>query len=42
MTMKRYWISSMFLCFLAAALTFGSEAIYDVRDYGAKADGKTL
>jgi polygalacturonase len=32
----------MFLCLLAAALALGSEVVYDVRDYGAKADGKTL
>jgi len=40
----------MFLCLLTAALALGttrlsspkSEAVYDVRDYGAKADGKTL
>ncbi len=40
--MKRYLTTSMFLCLLAAALALGSEAVYDVRDYGAKADGKTL
>ena len=40
----------MFLCLLTAALALGttrlsspkSEAVYDVRDYGAKVDGKTL
>ncbi len=42
MTMKRYLISSVFLCLLAATLALGREAVYDVRDYGAKADGKTL
>jgi len=48
--MKRYWIPSVFFCLLTAALALGttrlsspkSEAVYDVRDYGAKADGKTL
>ncbi|MFB0554173.1 MAG: glycoside hydrolase family 28 protein [Phycisphaerae bacterium] len=39
---QAYWTSSMFLCLLAAALALGGEAVYDVRDYGAKADGKTL
>jgi len=50
MTMNRYWTLSVFICFLVPALAFGttrlsspkSEAVYDVRDYGAKADGKTL
>ena len=47
---QAYWTSSMFLCLLTAALALGttrpsspkSKAVYDVRDYGAKADGKTL
>jgi len=52
MTMKRYWASSVFLCLFASALALGTDqpyqshvsagAVYDVRDYGAKADGKTL
>ncbi len=50
--MKRYGTTSMFFCLLAAtfqpcqnhvsAETPGTEAVYDVRDYGAKADGKIL
>ncbi len=40
--MKRYWTLSVFICFLVSALALGTEAVYDVRDYGAKADGKTL
>ena len=47
---QAYWTSSMFLCLLTPALALGttrlnspkSESVYDVRDYGAKADGKTL
>jgi len=47
---QAYWTSSVFLCLLAAALALGttqlsspkSEVVYDVRDYGAKADGKRL
>ena len=42
MTINRYWTSSVFICLLSAALALGTEAVYDVRDYGAKADGKTL
>ena len=30
------------LCFLAAAPTTGGERVYDIVDYGAKPDGKTL
>jgi len=35
-------ISIVLLCLFATASVFGAEIIYDVRDYGAKPDGKTM
>jgi polygalacturonase len=42
MSISRYWILSVVACLLAVNLASGAEAVYDVRDYGAKADGKKL
>ncbi|MHC4328666.1 MAG: glycoside hydrolase family 28 protein [Planctomycetota bacterium] len=42
MFLDRRWISSAFLCLAATSFAAGAETVYDVRDYGAKADGKTL
>jgi len=36
------WISVGAICFLAAGSAIAAEELYDVRDYGAKPDGKTL
>jgi polygalacturonase len=36
------WISVGAVCILAAASAIAAEELYDVRDYGAKPDGKTL
>jgi len=36
------WISMGLVCVLATGLVSAAEELYDVRDYGAKADGKTL
>jgi len=36
------WISTALVCLLAGGSAMASEQLYDVRDYGAKADGKTL
>ena len=36
------WILVGLTCLLATSSVLGTEALYDVRDYGAKADGKTL
>ena len=36
------WISTGLVCFLAAGPVVAAERMYDVCDYGAKADGKTL
>ncbi|MHC4439085.1 MAG: glycoside hydrolase family 28 protein, partial [Planctomycetota bacterium] len=36
------WISTWTICLLAAGPVFAAEEMYDVRDYGAKPDGKTL
>jgi polygalacturonase len=36
------WISVMAVCILAAGSAIAAEELYDVRDYGAKPDGKTL
>ena len=30
------------ICMFAVGSAFGAETVYDVRDYGAKANGKTL
>lgn len=35
-------ISLVSICLLAGNLVIGAEAVYDVRDHGAKADGETL
>ncbi|MHC4808427.1 MAG: glycoside hydrolase family 28 protein, partial [Planctomycetota bacterium] len=35
-------VSAGLLCLLAAASAFGAEKVYDVCDYGARTDGKTL
>ena len=35
-------ISTALLCLFTTACVFGADNIYDVRDYGAKPDGKTL
>lgn len=42
--MKRIWrlVSAGLLCLMTAGTLFGAEKLYDVRDYGAEADGKTL
>ncbi|MHC4462659.1 MAG: glycoside hydrolase family 28 protein [Planctomycetota bacterium] len=42
MTTTKFRISSALLCLLAAASVFGAQDLYDVRDYGAKGDGRTL
>src|SRR3990172_253411 len=44
MAMKRIWlwISALLVCVSAAGPVFGAEKLYDVRDYGAESDGKTL
>ncbi len=36
------WISVGAICFLAGGPVIAAEELYDVRDYGAKPDGKTL
>jgi len=36
------WISVGAVCILAAGSAIAAEELYDVRDYGAKPDGKTL
>ena len=36
------WISLGAVCILAAGSAIAAEELYDVRDYGAKPDGKTL
>ena len=36
------WISAWAVCILAAGSAIAAEELYDVRDYGAKPDGKTL
>jgi polygalacturonase len=36
------WISAIAVCVLAAGSAIAAEELYDVRDYGAKPDGKTL
>lgn len=42
MSISRSCISSVIVLLLAFGWAAGAETIYDVRDYGAKADGKTL
>lgn len=36
------WISTWAICLLATGSAIAAEELYDVRDYGAKPDGKTL
>ena len=36
------WISTWAICLLSAGLVVAAEELYDVRDYSAKPDGKTL
>jgi polygalacturonase len=36
------WTLAVLVCVLSAGPVIAAEVIYDVRDYGAKADGKTL
>ncbi|MHC4627871.1 MAG: glycoside hydrolase family 28 protein [Planctomycetota bacterium] len=38
----RNWIPVVVVCLLTVNRASGTEAVYDVRDYGAKADGKVL
>ena len=42
MSISRCRIPSIAVCLLAVNFVIGAEAVYDVRDYGAEADGKTL
>ena len=42
MSISRYWVTSIGVCLLAVNLVIGAEAVYDVSDYGAEADGRTL
>ncbi|MHC4692782.1 MAG: glycoside hydrolase family 28 protein [Planctomycetota bacterium] len=38
----KYLISMALMCIFVTASVYGAEIIYDVRDYGAKPDGKTM
>ncbi len=42
MSRKNFRISTALLCLFTTVCVFGTENVYDVRDYGAKPDGKTL
>jgi polygalacturonase len=42
MKMAKISISSALICLLALSPALGAQNVYDVRDYGAKSDGKTL
>ncbi|UCG57210.1 MAG: glycoside hydrolase family 28 protein [Phycisphaerales bacterium] len=42
MAIVRYFVHSVILCCLVAGPAIGEQAIYDVRDFGAEGDGKTL
>ncbi|MHC4656323.1 MAG: glycoside hydrolase family 28 protein [Planctomycetota bacterium] len=42
MRRNKYWISIALLCLFTTASVFGAENIYDIRDYGARPDGKTM
>jgi len=42
MHQARYLAAAGLFCLLTGAAAFGAEQLYDVRDYGAKPDGKTL
>ncbi|UCF15292.1 MAG: glycoside hydrolase family 28 protein [Phycisphaerales bacterium] len=39
---RKYRIPTLAICLLAVNRLIGTEAVYDVRDYGAKAGGETL
>ena len=42
MRRTKYRVSIVLLCLLTTTSVFSAENIYDVRDYGAKPDGKTM
>jgi polygalacturonase len=42
MSRKNFRIPTTLLCLLTTACVFGAENVYNVCDYGAKTDGKTL
>ena len=42
MNKTKYWFSAVLLYLFVTACVFGAENIYDVRDYGARLDGKTM
>ncbi|MHC4596923.1 MAG: glycoside hydrolase family 28 protein, partial [Planctomycetota bacterium] len=42
MNSTKCWVLVGLLCLLMANSACGAEKVYDVRDYGAKSDGKTL
>jgi polygalacturonase len=42
MSGTKCWILTALLCLFTTACVFGADNIYDVRDYGAKPDGKTM
>ena len=42
MSRTKYRISTGLLCLFTTACVFGADNVYDVRDYGARPDGKTL
>jgi polygalacturonase len=42
MHQARYLVAVGLLCLLTGAAAFAAEQLYDVRDYGAQPDGKTL
>ena len=42
MRQSNMWISAVAVCILVAGSAIAAEELYDVRDYGAKPDGKTL
>ena len=42
MNKAKYGILASLICMFALESAFGAETVYDVRDFGAKADGKTL
>jgi len=42
MSRKNFRIPIALLCLFTTVCVFGAENVYDIRDYGAKPDGKTL
>ena len=42
MNKTKFRILTALICIFASGSVFGAETVYDVRDYGAKPDGKTL